>query len=402
MMTGTFDLYSSVLVFAHSGIGDTVMLLPLLRALREADPCLTIACTAHPQTAQILEMADLHVEVVPWPKNWRKEPIALLRGLRDIKTYRPEILIVPPGINPHLASWVARMSGSAERLAFLAEHGAFHFNVSSFHLKAFTHVFPRMDYAHKVDQFSCVLDFFGLPALIKKPTLRIEPDVIRLIRERLLAEARLCLLSEEVICTHFGCEPVNRARLWPLPRMVRALESVCKESGRRCLVLWGPNDVDLVHEAQWLARNEDWFVPLPWKATLKEVAGLLGMTKILVSNDCGIAHIAAAVGAKVVAIFGPTDPRFHGPYGRQSTVLYRKVSCGPCYPREHYFRCPYGRECLSGISENSVVDATVRLLNDDFPAGEHEISNGVFWASSPLTRPATLSSRTSPDYEDKA
>ncbi len=104
----------------------------------------------------------------------------------------------------------------------------------------------------------------------------------------------------------------------------------------------------------------------------------------MVSNDCGMAHAAAGVGARVVTVFGPTNPRFLGPYGSRSVVIYNKPNCGPCYPEPNFYRCPHERRCLTEISQDSVAKVIFRVLIDDYPSAEEEVGDGVFCSPIPF------------------
>jgi heptosyltransferase-2 len=69
-------------------------------------------------------------------------------------------------------------------------------------------------------------------------------------------------------------------------------------------------------------------------------------------------HLAAAAGCPVVAVFGPTDPRLTGPYGKGNSVVSHPVECAPCFLKD----CPIGHDCLVGISVAAVVAAVESVL----------------------------------------
>jgi lipopolysaccharide heptosyltransferase I len=95
------------------------------------------------------------------------------------------------------------------------------------------------------------------------------------------------------------------------------------------------------------------------KTDLLELAELYRRCAVVVSNDSGPMHVAAAVGTPVVAIFGPTDPHLTGPYGQNHVVLRAGIACSPCLKGvcEHTPRM----ECMSAVSVAAVL-ATVRRL----------------------------------------
>ena len=89
-----------------------------------------------------------------------------------------------------------------------------------------------------------------------------------------------------------------------------------------------------------------------------ELAGLLARARVVVTNDSGPMHLAAAVGTPVVAIFGPTDPGRTAPAGAPSRVLDRYVFCSPCFLEE----CPFGHECMKEITPEEVLAALTELV----------------------------------------
>jgi len=98
-------------------------------------------------------------------------------------------------------------------------------------------------------------------------------------------------------------------------------------------------------------------VNLIGRTDLRQLAGVLSRCAGFVSNDSGAMHLAAAVGAPVTAIFGPTDERVTSPLGDHD-VLVHPVFCRPCMLRD----CPIDHRCMKRISADVVFDALSRRL----------------------------------------
>lgn len=94
------------------------------------------------------------------------------------------------------------------------------------------------------------------------------------------------------------------------------------------------------------------------KTSIRQLASLIKRSKVLVTNDSAPLHLGNAVGAKVVAIFGPTDPRKYGPTGEFDVVINEKLSCAPCEEAE----CAHNYECMRSIAPDAVFDAAKMII----------------------------------------
>lgn len=97
------------------------------------------------------------------------------------------------------------------------------------------------------------------------------------------------------------------------------------------------------------------------QTTLTELAALLQRAAICVTNDSGAMHLAAALGTPVVSIFGPTDPVWIGPYGKEEQVVRATLHCSPCYLRT-LRRCAYGHACMHAVTPDTVIERVEHAL----------------------------------------
>jgi ADP-heptose:LPS heptosyltransferase len=98
-------------------------------------------------------------------------------------------------------------------------------------------------------------------------------------------------------------------------------------------------------------------VNMAGKTTLRQLVALLRGAELVVANDSGPMHIAAALGRPLVTMFGPTNPVRTGPYGREETVVRLDVPCSPCYSRT----CSH-QSCLKLMGPGSVLTVAGRQL----------------------------------------
>lgn len=100
---------------------------------------------------------------------------------------------------------------------------------------------------------------------------------------------------------------------------------------------------------------------LAGETTLRELGALLEKTDLIITNDSGTMHVAAAVNCPVVAIFGPTNPYRYGPVGTKNIVVHSKLDCFPCKNRR---KCRKNFLCLEKISVDQVMKAAMLILDE--------------------------------------
>lgn len=108
---------------------------------------------------------------------------------------------------------------------------------------------------------------------------------------------------------------------------------------------------------------------LTGKTSLAELIEILRGLDVLVSNDTGTMHLAAALGVPVVAIFGSTEPMLTAPLGERQIIIRHQVECSPCFLRE----CPIDFRCMDEVSADEVKDAVLTLTREKHPAPAQQI-----------------------------
>ena len=102
---------------------------------------------------------------------------------------------------------------------------------------------------------------------------------------------------------------------------------------------------------------EEPVVQLAGDTDLETLVGVLAHAGLVVSNDSGPMHIAAALGSPTLGIFGSTDVNATGPVGKRTEIVRNPVECSPCMLRE----CPIDHPCMDGLSVNEVFEAAAAL-----------------------------------------
>ncbi|HEX4122613.1 MAG TPA: lipopolysaccharide heptosyltransferase II [Verrucomicrobiae bacterium] len=155
----------------------------------------------------------------------------------------------------------------------------------------------------------------------------------------------------------FGLNPgaeYGPAKRWPAERFIEAAAELRKKTNCRWVIFGGAGDADLAAKIAGEIGEET--LNLAGKTSLRELAAALKICDLVLTNDTGPMHLASAVGARVVAIFGSTSPELTGPiFSSRARIVRQAVPCAPCFLRE----CPIDLRCLRGITPEQVVVAAL-------------------------------------------
>ncbi len=325
------------LVIAPNWIGDAVMSLPFLRALARSDPGGTIAVLARRGPAAIYRAEGSADELLP-RSAFLAEALAARRGRFD------EAWLLP---NSYRAALLARASGAPRRIGYATERRGWLLTIAPP---------PPPGTDHQLRDYDALLAARGIAPDPEPPRLPVPAAALARAHEA-LEKARV-RAGFAALCPGSAFAQSKR---WP-PERFAALADALAERGLPPAVLVGPGEAELGARVATGARSRP--PVLGADVDPVELAAMLSLSRVAITNDSGPMHLAGAVGTPVVALFGPTDPGRTGPSGSPSRVLDRYVFCSPCFKTE----CPYGHECLREISVDDVVRAVEELVGSVAPS----------------------------------
>ena len=330
--------YQRILFIKPSSLGDIVHALPTLAALRQRFPQAHIAWLVKRQWAELVERVeglDRVWAVGPGVAGWLSE-------VSRLRAEKFDLAVDLQGL--FRSALMARLAGCPVRVGFAnGREGS-----PLFYTQLVDVPTPEM---HAVDRYLLVADALGAarPAT-PQFRFRISPAD----REQVVAvlgRAGVKAGSSWVAMNVSARWPTKR---WPAESFAAVADRLYEEGMGPVVLIGGPDDRADAQAVQALTK----------KSSLRDVTGLtpLGLlpallqsASLLLTNDSGPMHVAAAVGTPVTALFGPTSPTRTGPYGRNHRVLARQLPCSPCFNR----RCtnPVERECLVSIAPSEVLTA---------------------------------------------
>ena len=161
------------------------------------------------------------------------------------------------------------------------------------------------------------------------------------------------LVSGEFAAFFPGAE-YGPAKRWPARRWIELARRL-DGAGLRCVLIGAAGDVPIAREIAAGAAN---IVDIVGRTRLEDAIDLVSAARFAVTNDSGLMHVAAAIGRKVIAIYGSTSPDDTPPLTNSAEVATLGLACSPCRKRE----CPLGHlNCLERLGAVEVIDALARL-----------------------------------------
>ncbi len=201
--------------------------------------------------------------------------------------------------------------------------------------------------AHQMFEYLHLTTALGAIPQPLPPQLFVAPEEVESARQKFGLEN----ISHPIFGLNPGAE-YGPAKRWPPERFVAAARQIQRQTDCRWLIFGGSGDRDIAARIESEIQNTKFKVEnLAGKTSLRELMALLRLCRVLLTNDSGPMHLAAALGVPVVAIFGSTSPELTGPISNESKILKSDVPCSPCFLRE----CPIDFRCMNGIGVERVV-----------------------------------------------
>lgn len=338
------SLERQVLVVGPSWVGDMIMAQSLFMRLKARSPESVIDVVAPKWSLPLLErMPEVRdgIELdVSHGELGLSRRAALGRELRGIGYARA--IVIPRSLKAALVPWYARIPW---RTGYRGEWRYWLIN-------DMRRLDPRL-----LDQTVKRIAALGTDGPEEKvgsidmPRLSVDRQNLERVRRSLRLGSR-----HPVVAMMPGAE-YGPAKCWPVERFAQ-LGKLVTNAGADVWVLGSAKESPLGERLEAEIGNDRVF-DLCGRTELADAVDLLSAAAVAVTNDSGLMHIAASVGTHVIAIYGSSTPDFTPPLTERKTVLYRRLTCSPCFER----RCPLGHlECLRSIEVGDVFGAVQKAL----------------------------------------
>jgi len=159
-----------------------------------------------------------------------------------------------------------------------------------------------------------------------------------------------------------GVSPACRSLLkqWHAEGFIEVINNLLREKDLKVVLIGDVTNVDVAKKIKDTVMGKRGLIDLIGKTNLNELSALIERMDVLLTCDSACMHIACELGVKVVAIFGPTDPCEYGPTGENDIVIRKKLECVPCRKAV----CGSDRECMKEIGAEEVSRAIEEILKE--------------------------------------
>ncbi|MBN1165264.1 MAG: lipopolysaccharide heptosyltransferase II [Candidatus Krumholzibacteriota bacterium] len=331
--------YDEFLVLAPNWLGDVVMATPFLSALRDAYPenKITVFCRGY--VSALLSRNPFFDRLVSGGKRGGfLQDLALLGRSRPLRRYKA-CFILPPSLSSALK---AVFSGARDRVGYATD------NRKIFLTHSLSASLLKKD--HLSRSYKRLLDNYrgrDAEGELSAPVVVPPAGWAETVREMVGREDYLVLAPGATY---------GSAKRWPAERYGALSRRLKERTGWRVVMTGSEGERDTLAAIDSPAENDS--LNLAGKCDLSQLISILRGAKIVIGNDSGPVHIAAALGIPTLAIFGSTNPAWTAPRGEKVEIMKKDVECAPCFKRE----CPDGSaRCLLDIEVEEVYRSALRL-----------------------------------------
>ena len=337
------------LVIRRRYLGDIVLLGSVFRNLRLHAPTARITAVIEPAYAGVLALNPDVDSVLPLPASFAQWP-GFLRKLRAAGATH-----VLDFDNTDKTALIARLSGAAHRSTFNRELIPFKYGWAYTHTAEVTnHDYDRQ---HITETYLRLLGAVDVPVVSRE--VRLIPRAEDLDHVRKLLPSTLGSRPSTILI-HPGSR--SSFRLWPAERFAAVIDRCQRELGVSAVLIGSPGETALIEEIR--ARCTAAPVVVSETLSVPRLAALMSLFPVLLCHDSGPMHLAASVGARVVALYGSQNAVIWRPLGDQHTVLQTSLpcSCLPNLPQPCVKSDSYRSYCVRKLEPADVFAAVAAAL----------------------------------------
>ena len=335
-----------VLVIKLAAMGDTIILIPVLRELRRAYPDIKIDWLVSPVNETIAATVPYIDQIITWRVSSALSAFSVLRTIRKNKYDA----VIDFEQWSRATAIMTFFSGSAVRLGFQTKGQA--------KSGAYTHILQKKFHQHEIE------DFYDLCRILGplEHSLHLELwDTQKGDKELNLLAPTICDQDKKplIVILHPGCGADGLPREWPLKSYMALGSWILSSFPAHLLLTGGPEETSKTFILQQYFKDS--CINLAGKLSWLGIISLVKKSDLVISGNTGIMHIAAAFRKYQVALHGPTNPLLWGPLNQNAVVIHSSCPRCPCLKLGFEYHT-HGQECMAQIGVEVVQEAINNLM----------------------------------------
>jgi len=305
--------YQNILIIMLGGIGNLILLVPSLRALRDRFPQSKITLLAGEPTIDDVIAADKLVDAVAlYDRRTSHHFLDIFHFIHEMRKENFDLALVASSTNAFKASLLTFLMGIPHRIGEnIGGKGLF-----------YTQKIPFQRGTHELDGMINLVKILGCDVKEVLPRISLfgEDDEIA---GKFLAKKGL-KKGEYLIGIHAGCGYMQTFKRWPKERFAEVADDLIRKYKAKIVLTGGPQEIELVREVEELMQETP--INAAGKLTIRQTAAIIQRCCLFISNDSGLAHVATAVNTPLIVLFGNTEIWRIVPRGKEVYLIKKETN----------------------------------------------------------------------------
>ncbi len=325
----------------HTGgwIGDMILLTPALHALRDQFPCADISMLILPRVQELMERNPYINKVIIYDKHITHKGIRQMMKIgKQLRSEKFDIAVIlhPNSVSSIFLSYLANIPKCIYgRLSenFLMRKSKKGKKIHE--VKRYLNIISSIANIEHYDN----LEFWG----ITDNDINFARNIIGITNNPTIG---------------INISTTWHSKQWEIDNFAQLAHLLMKQFSAKVLLTGSKDDIELGNMVTDKVSDKS-IINLVGITTITQLGAIIQCCNLYITSDSGPMHISAALGVPTIALFGPTDPTRHGPYGKGNTVLKKDIECSPCYKRECKMK---NNACMKAIHPEDVVEAVKKYV----------------------------------------
>ena len=341
MQLSTTSNVHRILVRTPNWIGDAVMTTPAMAAIRYTFPDTEISVLAKPAIAELFQSHPACDRIIIFDKsNGHKGIKGLWRLTRELKQLQFDIAILMQ--NAFQAAAITFLAGIPIRAGYRTDGRRWLLNYG-------VPVGSKERQLHHVDYYFNMVKALGIMGPSKHLTLECTKQEFAWSQD-IFGQQKYAVIAPGAT--------YGSAKKWKPERFAAVADSLGSQFDLKIVFIGDQGDQATGNQVT--AQMQSQPINLIGKTSVRQMLAIISNSRLMVTNDSGPMHVAAAFNTPLIAIFGPTDRQTTSPQSKNARMVYQPLDCVPCLRRH----CPTDHACMEAVTVDEVLTAANKLMSE--------------------------------------